>query len=282
MRGIIATDIDRTLTNRDHIIPDSVIAYLEKCYYEGFEIVFLTGRTFSFASKAVAKCTFPFHLGVQNGAEVLKMPEKTFRNQKFLTKDIVLKICDVACMEDRDFVIYSGVELGDYCYYNPSKFTGAGKEYVDRLKDYAAVHWKEVDSFEKMERDLFPMMRLFGSLEQMEELKKRVLEVAVVNCVILNDVTREDTFILMVTEKGVDKGQSLRRLIDHYDWKGAVIGCGDDLNDISLFDAVDISIGMENGHKELLEKATIIAKPSYHMGIIEALEEAKGMIHEGE
>ncbi|MCH9617166.1 MAG: hypothetical protein SP4CHLAM5_03300 [Chlamydiia bacterium] len=279
MRGIIATDIDRTLTNRDHIIPDDVIDYLEKSHKEGFEIVFLTGRPFSFASKAVAACSFPFHLAVQNGAEVLKMPEKVFRNQKFLTKDIVLKIGSVSEFTDRDFVIYSGVELGDYCYYNPSKFSGVGKEYVDRLKKYGVAHWKKVDSFENIQREFFPMMRLFGGKEEMEALKERVLEVADVNCVILNDVTRENTCVLMVTEKGVDKGQSLRRLIDHYDWTGCVIGCGDDLNDISLFDAVDISIGMENGHPDLLKKATIIAKPSYNMGIIEALDEAKGMIH---
>lgn len=280
MRGIIATDIDRTLTNRDHIIPQDVITYLEKSHKEGFEIVFLTGRPFSFASRALRGCNFPFHLGVQNGAEVLKMPEKTFRSQKFLTKDVVLKICAAAQFIDRDFVIYSGAEHGDYCYYNPKKFSGAGKEYVESLKKYGAAHWKEVDSFENIQREVFPMMRLFGTLVDMESLKKKVLELANVCCVILNDVTRENTFVLMITEKEVDKGHSLRRLIEHYDWQGCVIGCGDDLNDISLFDAVDISIGMENGHPQLLKKATIIAKPSYNMGIIEALDEAKGMMHE--
>ncbi|MCH9811813.1 Cof-type HAD-IIB family hydrolase, partial [bacterium] len=279
--GIIASDIDRTLTNKEHKIPDEVIAYLEKCYQEGFEIVFLTGRTFSFASKTLDRCTFPFHLGVQNGAEVLKMPEKKFRNQKFLTKKLVLKIAAQANFADKDFVIYSGVELGDYCYYVPANFKGAGESYVNNLKQYGVAHWKEVESFEHMEREVFPMMRLFGPRAEMEALRERVLSVADVTCVILSDVTKEDTCVLMVTEKGVDKGHSLRRLIDHYGWTGCIIGCGDDLNDVSLFDAVDISIGMENGHKELLKKATIIAKPSYNMGIMEALEEAKGMIHDG-
>ena len=282
MRGIIASDIDRTLTNKEHKIPGEVIAYLEKCYREGFEIVFLTGRTFSFAGKTLDQCTFPFHLGVQNGAEVLKMPEKKFRNQKFLTKETVLNIAAEANFPDKDFVIYSGVELGDYCYYVPGNFRGEGEAYVKNLMQYGVAHWKEVDSFEEMEREVFPMMRLFGPRKQMEALRERVLAATDVTCVILSDVTKEDMCVLMVTEKGVDKGHSLRRLIDHYDWKGCVIGCGDDLNDVSLFDAVDISIGMENGHKELLEKATIIAKPSYHMGIIDALERAKGMIRDGE
>ena len=96
MRGIIATDIDRTLTNKDHKIPIDVIKYLKKCHDEGYEIVFITGRTFSFSKQVLKECDFPYHLGVQNGAEVLKMPEEEFRMQKFLTKDIVVRISQIA------------------------------------------------------------------------------------------------------------------------------------------------------------------------------------------
>ena len=128
MRGIIASDIDKTLTNKDHVIPNEVINYLKKCYIRGFEIVFITGRTFSFSKNALMACDFPYHLGVQNGAEVIKMPEREFCMQKFLSKDLVLKICEQIEFIDRDFVIYSGVELGDFCYYNPSKFLGEAKK----------------------------------------------------------------------------------------------------------------------------------------------------------
>ncbi|MCH9621429.1 MAG: HMP-PP phosphatase [Chlamydiia bacterium] len=281
MRGIIASDIDRTLTNRDHVIPKDVIKYLHKCYDDGFEIVFLTGRTFTFSRKALSLCDFPFHLGVQNGSEVLKIPEKEFRMQKFLTREKMMKIRSLNPYSDRDYLVYSGVALGDFCYYVKENFEDEALEYIERVQGFGLVSYQKIPSFEEIENIHFPVMRLFGSLEQMEEVKEKILEAEPdVSCVILHDLSPGGSHIIMVSEKGVDKGSSLKRLADHYDWTGPMIGCGDDLNDMTMFDTVDISIGMENGHPRLLEKATIIAKPSYDMGIIDALDQAIGMIND--
>jgi HAD superfamily hydrolase (TIGR01484 family) len=281
MRGIIASDIDRTLTNLDHVIPEDVIKYLHKRHDEGFEIVFLTGRSFTFAHRALALCDFPFHLGIQNGAEVLKMPEEEFRMQKFINKERMMKIREANPFSDRDFLIYSGKALGDQCYYVEDNFTGKSLDYIQKALDFKAINWRAIDCFEFLENSHFPVMRLFGTLEEMEELKASIeSSVPDVSCVILLDLAMEGSHIIMVAEKDVDKGHSLKRLIDHYGWTGCVIGCGDDLNDMTLFDAVDISIGMENGHPDLLKKATIIAKPSYDMGIIDALDQAIGMIND--
>ncbi len=280
MRGIIASDIDRTLTNSDHIIPEDVITYLHSCYNDGFEIVFLTGRTYKFSKKALSLCDFPFHLAVQNGAEVLKMPEEVFCMQRFLTKEMALKIRSVLNLSGRDFTFYSGSAHGDICYYEKGRFSGKALEYVNFSKGYGAVNWVEVDSIEKLDIDHFSLVRTFGSKEEMEELKALVLSIAFVSAVILHDVHKENEYILMISSLGVDKGGALRRLVEHYDWKGVIIACGDDLNDVSMFAEADISIGMENGHPELLKIATIIAKPSYDMGIIDALKQARGMIND--
>lgn len=280
MRGIIASDIDRTLTGSDHIIPKDVIAYLHECYNDGFEIVFLTGRTYTFSKKALALCNFPFHLGLQNGAEVLKMPEEVFCMQRFLSKEIALEVRSVLQATDRDFTFYSGTAHGDICYYEKGRFSGKALEYVNSCKGYGAVNWVEVDSIEGLDNLHFSLVRTFGSKKEMEELQALVLGKVLVSAVIVHDVHFKDEYILMISSPGVDKGRSLRRLIDHYQWKGVVIACGDDLNDVSMFKEADISIGMENGDTKLLKEATIIAKPSYDMGIIDALKQARGMIND--
>lgn len=274
MRGIIATDIDRTLTNKEHKIPKEVMAHLKKCHGKGFEIVFLTGRPYSFSKQVLEGCDFPFHLGVQNGAEILKMPDVEFKMQSFISRDEMRAIRETCHFEDRDFILYSGISFGDSSYYEAKKFSGFGRKYLDYYTKMAVVNWKDVDCLNSIESDGFPLMRMFGTRVEMELLKERIEKVADVICVVLNDVVIDDTCVLMVTAKNVDKGQSLKRLIEHYGWSGHVIGCGDDLNDVPLFEAVDISIGMENGHPHLLKNATILAKPAYEMGIIAALDKA--------
>jgi Cof subfamily protein (haloacid dehalogenase superfamily) len=280
MKGIIASDIDRTLTNRNHEIPKDVIKYLKKRHLDGFEIVFLTGRPFCFSKSALFLCDFSYHLGVQNGAEVLFMPKEEFCMQNFLPKETVLTICSICLFNDRDFIVATGVENNDEYYYVAENFSGEAKAYMDNVIGLAITKFKKCQSFEELYNLNFPLMRSFGTLEEMIELKKLVLAKADVNCVILHDITISGMFIMLITALGVDKGSSLKRLIKKNNWTGKVICCGDDLNDISLFEASDISIGMANGHKDLLKKATIIAKPSDQMGVIDAIDIAIGMIND--
>ena len=130
---IFASDIDKTLTDERHIIPDQVINYLGELHKEGWEIVLLTGRTFSFAMMSVEKIDFPFHLAVQNGAEVLKMPEKEILFQTFIEKEVVYKIDAICRQYQEDFLIYSGLEGGDFCYYRTSKFSPFFLDYLEKL-----------------------------------------------------------------------------------------------------------------------------------------------------
>ena len=77
MKGIIALDIDGTLTADIHCIPNEVARYLEHLEFEGWKICLITGRPFSLANHAVEDLTFPFLLAVPNGAVMLEMPERT-------------------------------------------------------------------------------------------------------------------------------------------------------------------------------------------------------------
>src|SRR3990167_9606246 len=83
---VLASDIDKTLTDESKHVPDDVISYLAELHKQDWEIVLVTGRTFSYAMMSLEKINFPYYLAVQNGAEVLKMPEKTILFRNFLPK----------------------------------------------------------------------------------------------------------------------------------------------------------------------------------------------------
>jgi len=280
MRGIIATDIDGTLTDKNHEIPKAVLEFLGKKHKEGFEIVFLTGRTHFFCKRVLAPCTFPFHLGVTNGTETLKMPQEKAFFKHFLTKEVAKKIASLNPFLDRGFIFYSGSEAGDFCYYIPHHFSSYGKEYIEKIVMSKGVNYKAIDSLDAVDVDAFSIIRAFGTLKQMEDLQKILAQEMgdKINSVVLRDVGQGESFLLFISEKNRTKGSCLQQLKADNQWTGSVIACGDDLNDLPLFEVADIKICMEDGHPNLLEKATLIAKPSYMMGIIEALDKAIGLI----
>ncbi|MCB1117940.1 MAG: HAD family phosphatase, partial [Chlamydiia bacterium] len=69
-QGLIALDIDGTLTDGSRLIPDQVVNYLHGLHDSGWQIALITGRMYSFAKRAIANMNFPYYLGIQNGADI--------------------------------------------------------------------------------------------------------------------------------------------------------------------------------------------------------------------
>ncbi len=73
-KGIIALDIDGTITVQKHQLEESVNTFLNHLIANGWLIAFVTGRTFSFAWPILSKLQGEFFFGVQNGAALYEMP----------------------------------------------------------------------------------------------------------------------------------------------------------------------------------------------------------------
>ena len=101
-RGWLALDIDGTLTDQTHIVPKEVVNYLKELHAKGWEVFIITGRTLSFARLALELFNFPFHLAVQNGADVLYMPNKELVIRYYLSPSIIptLEALCSECAED--------------------------------------------------------------------------------------------------------------------------------------------------------------------------------------
>lgn len=273
---IFASDIDKTLTDERHLIPDEVINYLEGLHQKGWEIVLLTGRTFSFAMMSVEKITFPFYLALQNGAEVLKMPEKETIFQTFLPKSVAYFVDGIYREFGEDFLLYSGLEKGDFCYYRTSRFSPWFLNYIEKLKPLASGEWVEVDGLEEIPQTSFPLIKGLGSITDLKAIQKRLASIELTTSSIIFDSVEPKMSILLITHKEVNKGIALNKLKKHCGWTSPIIAAGDDNNDIPLLEAADIRIAMKTGSPELQKIATILAESSYELGIIAALEQIKG------
>jgi hydroxymethylpyrimidine pyrophosphatase-like HAD family hydrolase len=275
---IFASDIDKTLTDERQIIPDEVANYLALRSKDGWKIVLLTGRTFCFAMMSLEKLNFDYYLGVQNGAEVLMMPSKTpfFRN--FLSKQKILEIDSVYQSYSEDFLVYSGLEKGDFCYYRKSKFSDDKIEYLEKLKKLSASDWIEVLDMHELPDVGFPLVKGIAKRIILEKIFLKLKTLTGISMSLIQDTVDPNYAILLITKKGVDKGSSLEKISSTFAGEILTIGAGDDLNDFELLKKADIKIAMSTSPIDLLDLATIVARPATELGIIEALEEARKRI----
>ncbi len=270
-RGWIALDIDGTVTDNSHHIPQKVIDYLHHLHREGWEVMFVTGRTFSYASIPLQAIDFPFYFAVQNGADIVLMPQREQISRCYLNKEVYAQIEEIVRPKGFDFVAYSGLDHGDFCYYRPKNFSEDLLAFFEKLKALAQKSWIEVEDFSQV--PCSSLIKLFGSKDKIEALLPELNQLDVYVAMI-RDPMQEDLYLAMISHSFATKGEVLRTIKEKTGEGGVIIGAGDDLNDIPLLKGSDIAIAMANAPEPLLKIADIIAPPASQYGIIQGIEEA--------
>jgi len=272
MKGWIALDIDGTLTEGMEPISEEVASHLRSLFNEGWKIVLVTGRTFSFAEKALIYCQFPYFFAVQHGADLLEMPLKRVIERYYLPHELFAVLDEIYKNEPENYLVYAGVDRGDFCFYRPHRFSQELLHYFLKLKLLSKESWKEVENFDEVYH--FSLVKCLGSERSMYRIKEKLSSNPQITSIVIRDPLNPKLHLNMITHHEATKGKTLLRLQKSLKNKLPIIAAGDDWNDLSLLEVADVKIVIETAPKELLEKADIIAQRPNKRGIIPALQKA--------
>jgi Cof subfamily protein (haloacid dehalogenase superfamily) len=270
-RGWIALDIDGTITNQAHHVAPKVVEYLHSLAKEGWSLMFITGRTFSFAHSLLHAFDFPYYLAVQNGADILYMPEKKLLQRYYMNAPIVKTVEKAYKGQEEDFIIYTGFEKGDFCYFRPERFSPPLRAHLDLISSLSPEPWKEVDNFEFGSEDHFPLIKCLGSEKEMKKVHAALAPSDELSVTLIRDPLGEELFLNLVTHRDATKGSALEHVMKQVGASGPVIAAGDDLNDVSMLKKADVKIVMESAPKEMHGMADILAISAQNLGIVDAL-----------
>jgi hydroxymethylpyrimidine pyrophosphatase-like HAD family hydrolase len=272
--GWIALDIDGTITDESHHAPPQVVHFLHLLEEKGWELIFLTGRTYSFGYRVVKEFDFPFYLAVQNGADILYMPHKELIARHYLDNAVIPVLEKAYQGENQDFIVYAGYERGDLCYYRPERFSPALIEHLHKIMALSPEPWKSVRSFDFENGVSFPLAKCLGTKEAMQRINALLQVFPGVSATMIRDPLGEGIYLNLVTAEQATKGAALQIIKQVIGDGGPVIAAGDDLNDISMLQNADVKIVMASAPPEMHSMATILAGYGQHHGIIEALTKA--------
>ncbi len=274
MKGCICLDIDGTTTADPHFVPERVLECLRFLHGKGWHFAFVTGRTFAFGLKTLEKVDFPFFFGVQNGSDLLLMPEKKVLSRAYLPSNIVTQIEEITKDTPEDFLVYSGPEEGDFCYYRKENFSPLFLEHIEIIKKFSKEPWKEVREFAFSKEQRFPLIKYLGTEKNMRALYDKIKNIPGIRVACIKDPVSEGVYINLITALDALKGNCLHRIRKYFPEGALVIAAGDDYNDVSMLKEADVAIVMSNAPPALLPLADIVARSAKDLGIIDALLEA--------
>lgn len=276
MRGTIALDIDGTITadSKTHSIPLQVVEYLQRLSKSGWQLVFITGRSFDASLKTLKLIPFEYYLAVQNGALILHMPSRHVIAKKYLDNSVFAEMELICAGFPSDFTVYGGLEEEGVVYYRPKKFSKELLSYLsERTKGFGEV-WHPLECFGELPIASFPSLKCFGSYTSAFELSSRIEARLGLHAPPIKDPFDSSYYVIQATHGSTSKGQALKDLLAYLGHFGKIIAAGDDLNDLPMLQAADIKIAMEGAPEKLLAIADIIAEPAREFGIIRALNQA--------
>ena len=275
MIKLIASDMDGTLLNSNHKIPQKNIELIKFAQKNGIEFVVATGRAYYEALPSLndenIKCdVISFNGGIiydKNGNIINITPMKL--KDLYYTIEI-LKSLDISYQLYTKNTIYTkSIETDITAYIDLIRANGEEpneqhlrQEAKNRL---ALGHITEVDNIELyLNQENNPAIKVIGISNDLEKLK-HATELLSGNDNI--SVTSSGANNVEIMDKKATKGEALKIVADIHDinLKNA-IAIGDNLNDQAMLDIVEYSIAMKNGNKDLQKTSKFITEKTNSEG----------------
>ncbi|MCH9613604.1 MAG: hypothetical protein SP1CHLAM54_06090 [Chlamydiia bacterium] len=248
----IALDIDGTLTNENHVVSQEVTDFLHELYDRGFEIMLVTGRAFALARNGFTRLDFPFKLAVQNGADVIQMPDEIHLESYHLNSTVALELDKY----HRAYLAYQGYHKKDYTYYRPQYFSEEALFYFAEMEKRMNHPFIACDHIPGEPKSL---IKCLGSKMELD------FDIEGVESSLIRDPFNDDYYFRLITHKEATKGGAVKRHLT----KRPIIAAGDDMNDFSMLKVADIAIAKAHAPDALKEVADIVSAD-----IVAALTEA--------
>lgn len=264
--SIIALDLDGTLTNSEKIITLRTFDALMKAQREGVRLVLASGRpTFGIAALAnqLQLADYGGYVLSYNGGRIIDWCKKTVIFSQVVDQKLVPILYDFAEKAQLPIVTY----LPDAIL--------ASKNEGEYLAEKARINGMPVVVAQNFVEEA---MQIAGGstkflipgepelLIQLESEMKAALSEQM-------EVFRSAPFFLELPPKGIDKAQSLQRLLTHLGLeRESLMAFGDGFNDLSMIQFAGQGVAMANAVEEVKSIADFVTTSNEEDGIAHALE----------
>ena len=245
---IIVLDLDGTLTNRDKIITPRTKEALMKAQEAGKIVVLASGRPTAGVeplAKELELARFGSYILSYNGGMITNCKTGEVIFSSLLPVEANKKIMGLAKEYGVDFLTYEGEEI---ITNNDASIYAHKESKINHLT------LRQVD-------DKFLLLDDGDYLATVEPKVKAAMGKNFA-------VYRSEPYFLEVLPKGIDKAQSLERLLQHLGMtKEEMIACGDGYNDLTMIQYAGLGVAMENAVLPVRKAADYITASNNEDGV---------------
>lgn len=258
----IALDLDGTLTNHDKVVTPRTRQALLLAESKGAIIILASGRP-TYGIVPVAECLELEKRGgyilSYNGGNIVnaKTGEKLF--SQFLPDAVIPILYKYAKEKNHALLGYAGNEIITEMPDDP---------YVKEESRINKMNIRKVDNLLEALEPHPTKLLMTGDPTDMIKAEEELVEILGEKM----DIFRSAPFFLELVPKGIDKAQSLLRLLSKINLTPAdLMAFGDGYNDLSMLKLASVGVAMANAAPEVRADADYVTLSNEEDGVAEAL-----------
>lgn len=260
---IIALDLDGTLTNHDKVVTPKTRETLLRAQDEGVIIVLASGRP-TYGIEPVANCLEMEQRGgyilSYNGGKIVDWKTKQELFSQHLPNGVQPIIYRYAQEKEYALLGYSGNEIITEMPDDP---------YVKEESRINKMNIRQVDNLLNHLEANPTKLLMTGDPKDMARAEEELADLLADRM----DVFRSAPFFVELVPKGIDKAQSLSRLLGNINLTPAdMVAFGDGYNDLSMLRLAGMGVAMANAAPEVRAEADYITLSNEEDGVAAALE----------
>lgn len=261
--GIIVLDLDGTLTNRDKVITPRTRDALMEAQKRGKKVVLASGRPTQGVAplaKELELSRFGGYILSYNGGIIINCETGEMVFSRQLPVEANRRIIELAMEHRVDILTYEG----DHLVVNNRECPYAGIE--SRINHMPMQEVEDMISYVDFAVPKFLMLDDGDYLALVEPRVKAALGKNF-------SVYRSEPHFLEILPKGIDKAQSLERLLETLGMpREEMIACGDGYNDLSMIRFAGLGVAMENAVLPVRKAADYITDSNNEDGVGKVVE----------
>lgn len=263
--ALIALDLDGTLTNSEKAITTATMNALMRAQKNGLRLILASGRPTKGIAPLAEQLRLADHGGYvlsYNGGRIIDWTSKATIYRQTVDQELVPLLYRYAEQATLPIVTYLQHSI---------LASRKGNKYLDEESRINAMPVEEVPNFLEevsMIEGGATKFLIPGAPEQLIPLEKE-MSVALQGRM---EVFRSAPYFLELTAKGIDKAQSLHRLLVHLgNSPEQLIAFGDGYNDLTMIKFAGMGIAMGNAANEVKKEANYVTASNDEDGIAKAL-----------
>jgi Cof subfamily protein (haloacid dehalogenase superfamily) len=270
-KTLYISDLDGTLLNRNAELSEYTVAALNNLIEKGVHFSIATARTAATSVFMLERVNINVPIILMNGVSIYDMATKQYVKKEMLSQEKIEQILSAMKKVKQTGLMYALAEDELVTYYE-NIYNDALRSFIDeRVQKYKKV-FAQIDDFGNADTDVIYFCYMDTS-ENIHRLYDEIKTMSGIRIEKYQDIYSDGNLWYMeVFNETASKYNAVQFLRQNYGFN-KVIGFGDNLNDIPLFEACDECYAVGNAKAEVKEKATAVIGANDEDGVTKWLEE---------